>query len=127
TCLRLCEIRHVSLDHSWRNSIYTNSARSENRSEVLDERLDGSLGRGVSKDRATIKIGCAHYGSSGERRDQNNVRALSEDGQDLLYQEKGAAHVGCEEIVKVLGRMIPDRRTLADPRVAHKHVQSPAA
>src|SRR5437879_2478263 len=47
--------------------------------------------------------------------------------QDLLYQEKRAAHVGCEEIVKVLDRMIPDRRTLADPRVAHKHVQSPAA
>src|SRR6266404_9123720 len=57
TCLRLCEIRDVRLDHSWRNSIYTNSARSENRREVLDESLDGSLGRGVSKDRRIIKIG----------------------------------------------------------------------
>src|SRR2546425_4201893 len=73
TCLRLGEIRHVSLDHSWRNSIDTNSARSENRSEVLDESLDCSLGRGVSKDRAIIKIGFAHYGSSRERRDQDNV------------------------------------------------------
>jgi hypothetical protein len=52
---------------------------------------------------------------------------LSEDGQDLLDQKKRAAHVRCEEIVKVLYRMISDRRTLGDPRVAHQHVQSVAA
>src|SRR3989442_506230 len=85
------------LDHSWRNSIYTNSARSENRSEVLDESLDCSLGRGVSAGAARAvhrigRVGDRAQGTAGEQGPEaleRNARAAAAAVGNGLRQHPG--------------------------------------
>src|ERR1700730_907141 len=71
-----------------------------------------------------VQPGLANYGAGPERRDHNDVRAFAQDGQELLDQEKWAAHVRRKEIVKILGRMIFDGSNLADSRIGHEHIQA---
>jgi hypothetical protein len=72
--------------------------------------------------------GCPDRGSqlrrAPKRSDHNDVRALTEDGQELLHQKKRTAHIRCKEIVKVLDRMILDGCSLGNAGVGHEHIQS---
>src|SRR6266478_6208043 len=96
----LCEVRHVSVDHAWRDCVYTNAPWPENGSPVFDKGFYCSLGCRVGKDRRLVQIGCANYGAGPERRDHNDVRAFTKDGQELLHQKKRTSHIRCKEIVK---------------------------
>src|SRR6266446_7595629 len=68
--------------------------------------------------------GLPNYGVRHDRREHNDVRAFTEDGQELLHQEKWAAHIRCKEIVKILHRMILNGCSLADSSIGNEHIQS---
>src|SRR5258705_9940094 len=85
-CLR--KIRHIRVDDSWCDSIYAYAARPENGGPVFNQSLNCSFGRGIGKDRRVIQIGLPSHGAGPDRRDHNDVRALTKNWQELLHQEE---------------------------------------
>src|SRR5260370_13529142 len=57
-CLGLREIRHVRVDHAWRDCVYANAPWPENGSPVFHKVFYCSLGCRVGKDRRLVQIGC---------------------------------------------------------------------
>src|SRR5207249_6675523 len=76
------------------------------------------------KDRRIVQTGHPNYGMRPDGRDHNDVRAFTEDGQELLDQKEWAAHIRGKEIVKILHPMILDGCSLADSGVGNEHIQS---
>src|SRR5919106_2149120 len=57
------EVRHVRIDHAWRDCIHANALGPEHGRPVLDKSLDCSFGRRVGKDRTVVQTGFAKYGA----------------------------------------------------------------
>src|SRR5579862_7985257 len=67
------EVRHVRIDHAWRDRIHPNAQGPEHGRPVLDKSLDCSFGRRIGKDRTAVQTGFANYGACHGRRQHNNV------------------------------------------------------
>jgi hypothetical protein len=74
--IRLGEVRHVGLDNAQGDGIDANAARAMHESEVLHQRVDGPLRRGVRRKRADSGMGL-------ERRKQDDAATAAEDRQEL--------------------------------------------
>ena len=53
----LGEVRHVGLDHARGDGVHANTARAKHEGEVLHQRVDGTLRRGVGRQRADSGMG----------------------------------------------------------------------
>jgi hypothetical protein len=51
-----CEGGHVGVDHTWRDGIDADAAVAQGRSEVLHERIDGTLGGRIGGQRADSRM-----------------------------------------------------------------------
>ena len=83
---------------------------------MLRQRIDGSLGRSVSGQRAD-------GGPRRERPQEHDAAPLMQDRQKLLHEEEWRADVDCEERVEILDRVFLDRRRLGDAGVGDENVQ----
>ncbi len=123
---RLCEVRHICVDYSRCDRVYAYPAWPENGGPVLHQNLECCLCRGVGKDRRVLQTGLAHDRAGHCGGDHDDAGALAENGQQLLYQEERASDVCCEEVIKVLYRVICDACGLADAGVGYEDIQSVA-
>ena len=110
------EARHVGLDNARRDGVDADAALTERGGEVLHQRVDGPLRRGIGDERAD-------RGVRGERRQQHDAAAIAQDRQQLLHQEERRADVDGEQAVEVLDRGVLDRGILRDAGVGDEDVQ----
>ncbi len=75
--LCLCEVRHLGIDHVRSYSVDPNSARAQGGGKVFHKRVDRSLRRRTSRQRANHRV-CR------ERGDEHNAAAIAQDGKRLL-------------------------------------------
>jgi hypothetical protein len=99
------------------DGIDANAARAKHESEVLHQRVDGPLRRGVRRKRADSGMGR-------ERRKQDDTATAAEDRQELLHKEEGCPDVDGEEIVEILNRIVFDRCGLGDAGIGDEDIQT---
>jgi hypothetical protein len=51
-----CEVGHVGVDHTWRDGVDADAAAAQGRSEMLHERIDGTLGGRIGGQRADSRM-----------------------------------------------------------------------
>ena len=113
------EARHVGLHHPGCNGVHPHAPRPEDQGEVLDQRVDRTLGRRVGRQ-------VPHRRVRRERGGEDDAGALLPDRQQLLDQEVGGTHVDGELRVEVLDRRLFDRGRRGDAGIGDQDVQTVA-
>jgi hypothetical protein len=113
-CLR--EVRHVGIHDAGSHGVDPNSARAKRGGEVFHQRVDRSLRRRISGQRANYRM-CA------ERRNEHNTAAIAKNGKRLLNQKERRANIDSEKAVEILNSRVLNVRRLCYACVRDEDIQ----
>lgn len=111
------------IDHARRGGVEANAARTEDGCPVLDECFNCTFGGSIRENRWIFQAGSAHCCVGYDRRNNGDIRSLTQERQELLHQKERTSGIGREEVVKILNGVIDDERCLADSGIEHEYVK----